>query len=128
MKHLATSHLISTVSRAMRAIVLAGMVFCVAGIGYATEIRVIPPTDTLPDVNARSPGDAIASIIAYGIGLTAVLALIAITWGAIVVISGAGDEEKMKQGRKIIIYALIGVFLSGIAYLVVNLVSNINLT
>ncbi len=104
-------------------------------VDLAHAIAVTSPTSNLPNVNSTDPnapvippGDMIARIIAYGIGLAGVLAIMAITWGAILIISGAGDEEKMKQGRKIIIFALIGVLIAGGAYLLVNLVSNIRVT
>ena len=100
-------------------------------VDLAHAIAVTSPTSNLPNVNStdpNAPGDMIARIIAYGIGLAGVLAIMAITWGAILIISGAGDEEKMKQGRKIIIFALIGVLIAGGAYLLVNLVSNIRVT
>lgn len=89
---------------------------------------VISPTQNLPDINYTEPGQSIASIISYGIGLAGILGIIGVTWGGIIIISGAGDEEKMKQGRKIIMYSLMGVFVAGIAYLAVNFLANLQLT
>lgn len=39
----------------------------------------------------------IASLISYGIGLAAILAVIAITWAGITIIIGSGDDEQMKK-------------------------------
>lgn len=89
---------------------------------------VISPTNNLPDINSSDPGDSIASIISYGIGLVGILAIIWVTWWGIVIITGAGDEEKMKQWRKIVIYSLVGVFVAGIAYLAVSFFANLNLS
>ncbi len=66
------------------------------------------PTDRLlPDINDASAGDSIASIIAWGIGLTAVLAIIAITWTGVQMVLAVGEEEKMKKARHTMIYAFI---------------------
>lgn len=93
-----------------------------------THVSVISPTENLPVRALGDPGEFIASIIKYAIGLTGVLALIAITWWGIVMISGAGSEEHMKKWRKMIIYALVGVLFAGAAFVIVNLVANINVS
>lgn len=107
---------------------LIGYLFSIVSLSVAhAEVVVTPPTNNLPDINAGEPTDVIAVLITYGIGITGVLAIIAITWASITVIIGSGDEEKMKRGRKMIIYGLIGVLIAGMAYLIVNMIGNLSL-
>lgn len=89
-------------------------------------LEIYPPTALLPEIEKDSPANMIAHIISYGIGLAAILAVIAITWAGITIIIGSGDDEQMKKWRKIIIFALVGVLLAGIAYLVVNMLANLS--
>lgn len=74
-----------------------------------------------------SAGDTIGGIIAYGIGLTAILAVIAVTWSGIQMFLAVGDEGKFNKAREMLIYALVGVGLSGLAYLIVRVLSSIDL-
>lgn len=51
-------------------------------------------------------------IIAWGISLTAVLTIIAITWAGIQMVLAVGEEEKMKKARHTMIYAFIGLIIA----------------
>lgn len=95
-----------------------------------TDIEVVPPIGKipLPDVNEMwDSWDLIGTLIAWFIWLTAVLAILAITWAAIHMVLAVGDEEKMKKARYTMIYAFIWLFVSGMAYGAVTLVTGLNL-
>ena len=95
-----------------------------------TNIDITPPVGKipLPEVNdAWKAWDLIGALIAWFIWLTAVLAILAITWAAIHMVLAVGDEEKMKKSRYTMIYAFIGLLISGMAYGVVTLVTGLNL-
>lgn len=85
------------------------------GIVQAGEIEVGDPTigvasfDSLLSQAGDNPEDTIANIISYGLGMVGVLAVMAATWAGIQIIIAAGDEEKVKKSRMMIIYAMIGV-------------------
>jgi hypothetical protein len=85
------------------------------GIVQAGEIEVGDPTigvasfDSLLSQAGDNPEDTIANIISYGLGIVGVLAVMAATWAGIQIIIAAGDEEKVKKSRMMIIYAMIGV-------------------
>lgn len=51
----------------------------------------------------------------------------AITWASIQMIIAAGDEEKIKKSRNMIIYAFIGIVVAGIAYGAVRFMTNLQL-
>lgn len=90
-------------------------------------ITVESPTLILPPINDKWAGDSIAMIIAWGISLTAVLTIIAITWAGIQMVLAVGEEEKMKKARHTMIYAFIGLIIAWLAYAIVYFVVNINL-
>lgn len=98
-----------------------------------TVISVGDPTvgvnawDSLLSHVGENPEDTIAQIIAYGLGMVAVLAVLAATWAGIQMIIAAGDEEKMKKSRYIIIYAFIGIVVAWLGYGIVKFVMNLNL-
>ncbi|MDP3901413.1 MAG: hypothetical protein Q8Q37_00345 [bacterium] len=48
-----------------------------------------------------------------------------IIWGGIVIMTAGGSEEKVKQGKKIITSAVVGVAISLGAYLIINAVLSI---
>jgi hypothetical protein len=77
-------------------------------ISYAA-IVVVPPAGnvSLPTINDKGAGDAIGAIIAWLIGLTAVLTVLAITWAGVQMILSTGEEEKFKKARYTMIYAFV---------------------
>ncbi len=103
------------------------------GIVQAGEIEVGDPTigvasfDSLLSQAGDNPEDTIANIISYGLGIVGVLAVMAATWAGIEIIIAAGDEEKVKKSRMMIIYAMIGVVVAWLGYGIVKLVMNLDL-
>jgi hypothetical protein len=95
----------------------------------ATSIAVVPPSSeiALPDINSAGPGAAIDSIIAWTIGLTAVLTILAITWAGIQMVLAVWEEEKMKKARYTMIYAFVWLIIAWLAYGMVKFVTNLNL-
>ena len=88
-------------------------------------VEVITPTQVLPTGDV-DPGVTIAKIIAYFVMLTGVLTVIALTWAGIQMILASGDDEQAKKARYMIIYALIGLVISGLAYATVSFVTNLD--
>lgn len=95
----------------------------------AATINVIAPLSKidLPAINKAGPSAAIDSIIAWGIGVTAVLTILAITWAGIQMVLAVWEEEKMKKARHTMIYAFIWLIIAWIAYGMVKFVTNLNL-
>lgn len=92
------------------------------------QIAVESPTDLLPASSIGTTewvGTFISGIITYGIALAGILAVIATTWSGIMMLMAAGDEEKFKKARKIMIIALVGVGVAGGAYAIVTLITNL---
>lgn len=53
--------------------------------------------------------------------IAAILAVVAVIWGGVLMISSVGDEGRKDLGKKVIIYAIVGLFLMAGAYAIVNL-------
>ncbi len=81
----------------------------------------------LTTVSASTAGAWIATIIAWLLGITAVLAVLAVTYAGIQMILATGEEEKFKKARHTMIYAFIGLVVAGLAYAMVTFVTNLNL-
>lgn len=64
----------------------------------------------------------LANSIAYAIGIASVLGVIGVTWGGIQMILSSGEDEKLKKWRYILIYSLVWVLLSGLAYSIVAMI------
>ena len=107
------------------AILIGGLVTTYA------SIDVIPPSGKIALAyvdTSFDAGTAIGSIISWMIGLTAILTVLAISWAAVQMILATGEEEKFKKARYIMIYAFIGLFVSGLAYATVTFITRLNLT
>lgn len=84
-------------------------------------VEVTSPTGLL--VSTGDPSTAIASLIAGGIGIAAILGVISLTWAGIQMILAAGDDEKIKKAKQMILYSIVGVVLAGLAYGIVKVIS-----
>lgn len=84
------------------------------------------PTIARPETASGGAGGTIAGIIAYGIGIAAILAVIAITWAGISMFLSVGDQAKFEKAKEIMIYALVGAGLSAGAYLIVTVISRLS--
>lgn len=69
----------------------------------------------------------IGEVIALGIRYVAVIAVIAVMIGGIMYLISWGQEEKTKQAKNIIIWALVGTFLSVSAWWLISIVNNFRL-
>ncbi|MFZ4461210.1 MAG: hypothetical protein ACOYN2_01330 [Patescibacteria group bacterium] len=80
----------------------------------------------LPFQSVSSPtyiGRVIKEIIKY----TGLLAVMALTYGGIIMMLSYGDDGKIKSAKKIITYSLIGVVLSGVAFAIIDAVNSLKL-
>lgn len=66
----------------------------------------------------------LSNIITTLIGWTAALAVVMIIVGAYQYLTAVGDEEQVKQGRKTIIFGLVGVALALLAFAIVQILIN----
>lgn len=67
----------------------------------------------------------IGNIIALLIKYVAVFAVLAIMYGWILYLISSWDEEKTKKAKTVIIWALVGTFLSVSAWMLINILNRI---
>ena len=67
-------------------------------------------------------GGFLSGIVNLLLGLVGILAVAAIVWGAITIITSAGEEGKAAKGKKAILYAIIGLFAAMASFIIIRLV------
>ena len=67
----------------------------------------------------------VATLIAFGLILSSVLSLVYIIIGGITFILSAGNEEKIKKAVHTVRYAIIGLFVSFIAFFLVSWIAKL---
>ncbi len=77
--------------------------------------------DTVIDENSK-PSDLFAKILNFGLGIAFVVAVIMVMYGGYQYITSAGNEEQATNGRKTLIYALIGMVIVIMSFVIVNAV------
>ena len=63
---------------------------------------------------------AIENLTDWLLGFTLAISVLALVWGGINYIFSSGDAQKADLAKKIIYYSLIGIFVAGIAFAIVN--------
>ncbi len=90
------------------------------GVGASFEkVKTIQGSAGVKDISPRA---AIVSITAMVAALAGVLAVLAIIIGGVYYIASFGDEGRAKTGKKVILYAVIGLAIIGFAAILVNAV------
>ena len=69
----------------------------------------------------------IVKIIKETIKYVGLLAILAISWGGIQFLTSIWNEEKVKHAKQTIIYSLVGVILSVVAYTIIDIVNSLRI-
>jgi PKD repeat protein len=84
------------------------------------------PEDIVPSVMATGGiRESVIGIINYLLGFLGLVLVIVIIWAGVLMIFSGGDEENVTKGRKIILYAIIGLIIILLSYTIVNFLANI---
>ncbi|MDD2892017.1 MAG: hypothetical protein PHQ95_03555 [Candidatus Gracilibacteria bacterium] len=81
----------------------------------------------LPFENAGEATTPIINIIKESIKYVGLLAILALSWGGIQFLTSVGNDEKVKHAKRTVIYALIGVVLSVMAYAIIDIVNSLKI-
>ena len=103
--------------------------FCAIAICLAIS-AMITHNATAQWVLPENPGGSLIEDLDAGIlnltnwllGFTLAISVLVLIWGGINYIFSSGDAQKAELSKKIIYYALIGVFVAGISYAIVNII------
>lgn len=66
--------------------------------------------------------ELIKTLINYALGFLGLFAVIMVIYGGFLYVSSAGDEEKVGKGKNIILYAVIGIIIILLSFVLVNAV------
>jgi TRAP-type C4-dicarboxylate transport system permease small subunit len=72
--------------------------------------------------------DILLNIVSWILWLAGAFALIYLIYGGIIYITAAGNEEKTKAGKNAIVYAIIGIAIVVLSFVIVNWIGDILLT
>jgi len=111
-----------------QALILLGL-----SVGAITLFNVVPafaqnvltPTDNVvSDISGGATDfrSLIITIIQYFLGFLGLLAVIMIIYGGVTYVTSAGNDEAIGNAKKIIMYALIGLIVIILSFVVVNFV------
>lgn len=108
--------MLSGADRAEEAKVICSFMFSFTasaqGLGKPPDVGL--PTEELPAL--------IIKIVNYSLVLVGVLALAMIVYGGFLYITAHGDTQQVEKGKTIIIFAVIGIVIIGLAAALVNFV------
>ncbi len=93
--------------------------FLFAAYNAAAEVNFANPTTT------NTTEELVTSIVNWLLGITSAVVIIFLVYGGIMYITSSGDENQIEKSKKIINYAIIGLFLVLISYSVVTTLNNI---
>lgn len=98
-----------------------------AGVIAADTVRggLIAPTDNLTTIAGATGGEGsfraiIKRIVDYILLFLGLIAVIMIIYGGFLYVTSAGNEENVAKGKKILIYAAVGIVIILISFALVN--------
>jgi hypothetical protein len=76
----------------------------------------------LPPIDVRT---LIENIVLFLLSLASIIALGVLIWGAFMYMMSLGDESRAAHAKKIILYAIIGLLLTGGSFFIVREIGNL---
>ncbi|MCC7432273.1 hypothetical protein IT412_01985 [Candidatus Peregrinibacteria bacterium] len=107
--------------------VLYGATALAQGTGF------LSPEDNVQKVSDATGGasDArtlVLRIVNFFLGFLGLLAVLMIIYGGVLIVTSAGDSEKAGKGKKILLYAAIGILIILLSFAIVSTVLNAGLS
>ncbi|PIZ57937.1 hypothetical protein COY23_00885 [bacterium (Candidatus Torokbacteria) CG_4_10_14_0_2_um_filter_35_8] len=96
--------------------------FCLPVVSFAQLIEIDLPKFGLPETDISTVA---ANVVNYVAGIISTIAVLVIIYGAFIYLSSGGNQEQAEKAKKIITYAIIGLVVVGLAWVVVTAVARI---
>lgn len=93
-----------------------------AFIVLATVNNIPTEVQPIPGGGGLSVAEIITAVINFILQFAAALAVLMIVLGGIRYITSAGNEDALKQGRNIVLYAIIGLVIIILSFVIVNFI------
>lgn len=89
--------------------------------------QLINPGDVPQNISQATGGESSAralvlNIVNFFLGFLGIIAVIMIIYGGIMYVTAAGDQTKIDNAKKIIMYAIVGIIIVLISFALVNTV------
>jgi hypothetical protein len=106
-------------------ILVAYLFLAVLTLGLAEKVsaqwKVPPDIFNLPkDINA-----GIINLTNWFLGIAGLLSVLFLIWGGINYIFSSGDTQKSEKSKLIIYYAMIGLFVAGLGYSLIKVITTV---
>lgn len=111
-----------------RAIFIISSLFLLARARLAAAVDIVEDAKGIASPNNLVMGDfktVIINLITWLLSFIGLLALAAIIWGGIMYILALGDEKRTTKAKAIIFYAIVGVFIAGISFLIITTIKSL---
>ncbi len=96
--------------------VLAAAVAPPAGGAFGSGITNANPGG----LSSKSFSEVLVNAANFLLSLVAILALVALIWGAIMFITSIGSEDRVKTAKRIIFWAIAGVIFAGLSFVILT--------
>lgn len=119
---------IQKLSPAFLAIGIATLFFAISSLFTGDAMAGFGVDETLQLNDASGDTNLKTSLIAmlnYFLGFVGIVLIGIIVYAGFIIIVSQGDDEKLTEGRKMIIYALIGVVIIFLSFTIVNFIGNV---
>lgn len=112
---------INNLTKKLAPIFFIAFLFFAHNVGAATvnSINFDNPTTT------NTTQELVTSVVNWLLGITSAVVILFLVYGGIMYITASGDEAQIEKAKKIINYAIIGMFLVLVSYSVVTTLNNI---
>lgn len=109
------------------AVILSVVVFSASTATAGIDLNFPGVDDSIPSGGKKAPqliGNLIVTVIEFLLSLSAIVAVGAIIWGGMQIMTGAatGGESKSLKGKNTILYAIIGLIITGLSFFIIELV------
>ncbi len=106
---------------------MVGSLSMLSMFGFVANAALLNATDVPGSVTEASGGQTslrglILTIVDYFLGFLGLLAVIMVIYGGVTYVSSAGNDEAVGKAKKIIMYALIGIVIILLSFVVVKAV------
>jgi len=97
------------------------------GLASAQSAGFISPSDAPTSVQASTGGAdnarvLVRRIVDFFLGFLGFLSVLIIIYGGVLILISAGEPDKAEKGKKILLYAVLGIVMILLSYAVVNTV------
>lgn len=96
--------------------------------GFRDGFECTRDTATAGGISFVGPRATILTIIKTVLNLVAIIALAVVIWAGVSYVISLGNEDKVKKAKMMLLYAIIGLVIIGVAIIVVNFVINLFIT